>query len=133
MKAISSAANRRGPEAQPGLREPADLGLHGACACSVGLTEAARRAGLADQRPQQRHEGLVFGADLRRDRRVVENHRRPGQGPDLGAHFVGHAGQELINVFALAMKFGIPARQLKDNVYAYPTLSSDIKHMFARA
>jgi len=48
----------------------------------------------------------------------------------LGAHFVGHEGQELINVFGLAIKFGITAHQLKDNVYAYPTFSSDIKHMF---
>ena len=48
----------------------------------------------------------------------------------LGAHFVGHEGQELINVFGLAIKFGITARQLKDNIYAYPTFSSDIKHMF---
>ena len=50
----------------------------------------------------------------------------------LGAHFVGHEGQELINVFGLAIKFGITAHQLKDNVYAYPTFSSDIKHMFSR-
>jgi glutathione reductase (NADPH) len=47
----------------------------------------------------------------------------------LGAHFVGHEGQELINVFALAIKFGIKARQLRDHVYAYPTFSADIKHM----
>jgi len=47
----------------------------------------------------------------------------------LGAHFVGHAGQELVNIFGLAMRFGITAGQIKDNVYAYPTFSSDIKHM----
>ena len=47
----------------------------------------------------------------------------------LGAHFVGHAGQELVNLFGLAMRFGITAGQIKDNVYAYPTFSSDIKHM----
>lgn len=47
----------------------------------------------------------------------------------LGAHFVGHAGQELVNLFGLAMRFGITASQIKDNVYAYPTFSSDIKHM----
>src|SRR5262249_32768320 len=51
----------------------------------------------------------------------------------LGAHFVGHAGQELINVFGLALKFGISASQLRDNVYAYPTFSADIKHMLGRA
>jgi len=49
----------------------------------------------------------------------------------LGAHFVGHEGQELVNVFALAIRFGISASQLKDFVYAYPTFSADIKHMFA--
>ncbi|WKA25909.1 dihydrolipoyl dehydrogenase family protein [Bradyrhizobium roseum] len=47
----------------------------------------------------------------------------------LGAHFVGHAGQELINVFGLAMRFGITATQIRENVYAYPTFASDIKHM----
>src|SRR6266852_8205163 len=41
----------------------------------------------------------------------------------LGAHFVGHAGQELVNVFGLAMRFGITATQIKDTVYAYPTFS----------
>jgi glutathione reductase (NADPH) len=47
----------------------------------------------------------------------------------LGAHFVGHAGQELVNIFGLAIRFGITAGQIRDNVYAYPTFSSDIKHM----
>lgn len=47
----------------------------------------------------------------------------------LGAHFVGHSGQELINLFGLAMRFGLSAAQIRDNVYAYPTFSSDIKHM----
>jgi hypothetical protein len=39
------------------------------------------------------------------------------------------AGEELVNVFGLAMRFGITAHQIKDYVYAYPTFSSDIKHM----
>jgi glutathione reductase (NADPH) len=47
----------------------------------------------------------------------------------LGAHFVGHTGEELVNIFGLAMRFGITATQIKDTVYAYPTFSSDIKHM----
>src|SRR5882757_8380428 len=51
----------------------------------------------------------------------------------VGAHFVGHAGQELINLFGLAMRFGITAGQIRDNVYAYPTFSSDIKHMLGHA
>jgi len=51
----------------------------------------------------------------------------------LGAHFVGHAGQELVNLFGLAMRFGLTAGQIRDNVYSYPTFSSDIKHMLGHA
>jgi glutathione reductase (NADPH) len=51
----------------------------------------------------------------------------------LGAHFVGHGGQELINIFGLAIKFGITAGEIRDSVYAYPTFSADIKHMLGRA
>jgi glutathione reductase (NADPH) len=51
----------------------------------------------------------------------------------LGAHFVGHESQELINVFGLAIKFGITASQLRNHVYAYPTFSADIKHMLGHA
>ena len=51
----------------------------------------------------------------------------------LGAHFVGHAGQELVNLFGLTMRFGLTAGQIRDNVYAYPTFSSDIKHMLGHA
>ena len=51
----------------------------------------------------------------------------------LGAHFVGHAGEELVNIFGLAMRFGITASQIRENIYAYPTSSSDIKHMLGHA
>jgi glutathione reductase (NADPH) len=47
----------------------------------------------------------------------------------LGAHIVGHAGEELIHAFAFAMRFGITAGQIRDTVYAFPTFSADIKHM----
>jgi glutathione reductase (NADPH) len=47
----------------------------------------------------------------------------------LGAHIVGHAGEELIHIFALAMKHGITGGELADMVYSFPTFSSDIKHM----
>lgn len=51
----------------------------------------------------------------------------------LGAHVVGHGAQELINIFGLAIKFGLTAGQIRDSVYAYPTFSADIKHMLGRA
>jgi glutathione reductase (NADPH) len=47
----------------------------------------------------------------------------------VGAHIVGHAGEELIHIFAFAMKFGITANQIRDTVCAFPTFSADIKSM----
>ena len=47
----------------------------------------------------------------------------------LGAHIVGHAGEELIHIFAFAMKFGITASDIRETVYAFPTFSADIRSM----
>ena len=47
----------------------------------------------------------------------------------LGAHIIGHAGEELIHLFAFAMRFGITAGQMRDTVYAFPTFSADVKHL----
>jgi glutathione reductase (NADPH) len=47
----------------------------------------------------------------------------------LGAHMVGHASEELINIFALAKAHGITATKLRDFIYAYPSFAADIKHM----
>ena len=47
----------------------------------------------------------------------------------VGAHIVGHHGEELIHLFALAMRHGINADQLGDEMYAFPTFAADIKSM----
>ena len=47
----------------------------------------------------------------------------------IGAHILGHAGEELIHIFALAMKHDITAGGIKDLVYGFPTFSADIKSM----
>ncbi|MCA0032585.1 dihydrolipoyl dehydrogenase family protein [Mesorhizobium sp. B263B2A] len=47
----------------------------------------------------------------------------------IGAHIVGHAGEELIHIFALAMKHSITASQLSETVYGFPTFASDIRNM----
>jgi glutathione reductase (NADPH) len=47
----------------------------------------------------------------------------------LGAHLVGHAGEELIHIFALAMKHSITASDVRDLIYGFPTFSADIKSM----
>jgi len=47
----------------------------------------------------------------------------------LGAHLLGHAAEELIHIFGLAMKHGITATQIRDFIYGFPTFSADIKSM----
>jgi glutathione reductase (NADPH) len=52
-----------------------------------------------------------------------------GTGRILGAHLFGHNAAEAINIFALAMKFGLTTRDLKKVLWAYPTHISDVKYM----
>jgi glutathione reductase (NADPH) len=47
----------------------------------------------------------------------------------LGAHLVGPHADELINLFALAIRNDLTASSLKDTIFAYPTGASDIGYM----
>lgn len=47
----------------------------------------------------------------------------------LGAHLCRRNAAETINIFAMAMAFGLTADDLADMLWAYPTYVSDIKYM----
>src|SRR6267378_1887366 len=47
----------------------------------------------------------------------------------LGAHLVGPHADEVINIFALAIRKGLTADDLKSTLFAYPTGASDISYM----
>ena len=47
----------------------------------------------------------------------------------LGAHLMGIHAEETINLFAMAMRFGLTVDQLKDMRYTYPSHSDDISYM----
>lgn len=47
----------------------------------------------------------------------------------LGAHLVGPGVDEVINVFALAIRHRLTAADLKSTIFAYPTGASDIGYM----
>ena len=47
----------------------------------------------------------------------------------LGAHLVGPQAEEVINLFALAIRQNLPAEVLRSTVFAYPTASSDVAYM----
>ena len=48
----------------------------------------------------------------------------------VGAHIVGHQSEDIIHLFAMAMRHGISASKLKDDIFAFPTFSSDVKNLF---
>ena len=52
-----------------------------------------------------------------------------GSGSILGAHLFGLHAEEVINLFAIAIRFGLKADDLKKMIYAYPTSSSDVSYM----
>jgi glutathione reductase (NADPH) len=96
----------------------------------VGLSEEAARA-----------QGLRFTAhhddtsSWYSSRRVALPHTRfktlveEGTGRILGAHLLGLHAEEVINLFALAIRMGLRASDLKQMVYAYPTSASDVGYM----
>ena len=47
----------------------------------------------------------------------------------LGAHLFGPEYAELVNIFGLAIKFGIKTTDLKRMVSAYPSVGSDLGSM----
>ena len=96
----------------------------------VGLSEDAARA-----------EGLRFAtnrgdtSDWYSSRRVALRNTgfktlvEEGTGRILGAHLLGEHAEELINLFGLAIRAGIHARDLKHMVFSYPTSASDLSSM----
>jgi glutathione reductase (NADPH) len=97
---------------------------------SVGLTQAqAEKKGLKfevsvnDMRDW--FSGETYGETVAWAKVLTEE----GSGRILGAQMVGHSGEELIHLFALAMRQGITAANLKSSVFAFPTFSADVKSL----
>jgi glutathione reductase (NADPH) len=97
---------------------------------AVGLTEAkARERGhdvdvrTADMRNW--FSGRTYAEPLAWAKIVVD---KPSD-RILGAHIAGHAGEELIHIFALAIRHGITAGAIKGAVFGFPTFSADIRNV----
>jgi glutathione reductase (NADPH) len=97
---------------------------------TVGLTEAqARGTGLdVDVHVNDMSDWfstLTYAETVAWSKVIVER----GTERILGAHMVGHAGEELIHLFAFAMRFGITAARVRDTVFGFPTFAADVKSM----
>jgi len=97
---------------------------------SVGLTEAqAEEQGLDVAVAVNDMTGWFSGKTYAESVAWVKTLVEKGSGRIVGAHMVGHHGEELIHLFAMAMAHGITAEQIKDRLFAFPTFSADIKSM----
>lgn len=96
----------------------------------VGLTEDAAR-----QRGLQFRTNLVDTSSWYSSSRVGETHSGSKvlidekTGRILGAHVLGPSAEEMINLFAMAMRSGTTSAQIKEMVFAYPTHGADMPYM----
>ena len=98
---------------------------------AVGLTEEeARRKGIKvrvkseDTRDWFSNRRVCESASMYKT--VIEE----SSDEVVGAHLLGPYSEEVINLFALAIRHGIKARELAHTIYSYPTSGSDIPYMF---
>lgn len=97
---------------------------------SVGLTEEKAEAlGHKVTVKKGSGSGMMNYRRLNAKHIYYETVTDSESGKLLGAHLVSPYAGELINLFALAIKHGLPASALKDLPWAYPTYTSDIKYM----
>jgi glutathione reductase (NADPH) len=97
---------------------------------SVGLQEATAHERGLKFRVNHQETGSWYSS-----RRVGEEYSgfklliEETSGRVLGAHVLGPQAEETINLFALAIRKGLTAAELKDNLFAYPTHGSDVQYM----
>ncbi|HEY8105353.1 MAG TPA: hypothetical protein VIE46_04550, partial [Gemmatimonadales bacterium] len=96
----------------------------------VGLTEAEARQQQLDVRIQTEDTSRWYSNRRVNEscamfKTIVEN----GSDRVLGAHLLGPYAEEVINLFALAIRQGLTATDLKHQIYAYPTSGSDLPYM----
>jgi glutathione reductase (NADPH) len=97
---------------------------------AVGLTEEAARAQGLRFRPRWEDTSSWFsstrvGETASGYKTLVEE----GTGRILGAHLLGPHAEEVINIFAVAIRLGLAAEDLKQTLFAYPTSASDVPFM----
>ena len=97
---------------------------------AAGLTEAAARA--AGRRFRTRWEDTSSWFNTRRVGETTAAFKvlvEDSTDRILGAHLLGPHADETINLFAVAIRLGIPASELRQGLFAYPTFGSDVRFM----
>jgi glutathione reductase (NADPH) len=97
---------------------------------AVGLTEeAARAAGLEIEVKLNDMSEWASSRWARSDAAGAKIIVERATDRIVGAHLVGSHAEEVINVFAAAMRGGLTATDLRSTAWAYPTSGSDIVYL----
>jgi len=97
---------------------------------SVGLSEKqARDEGLKFRMRSENVSGWYTARRVAETTYAFKVLVEEGTDRILGAHLIGPHVDEVINIFALAIRKGLTAEDLKTTMFAYPTGASDIGYM----
>jgi glutathione reductase (NADPH) len=97
---------------------------------SVGMAEeTAKRDGVRFRRNHMEIGGWYSSRRVGERTAAFKVLVEEGSERILGAHLLGPAAEETINLFALAMRKAITASDLKQALFAYPTHASDVQYM----
>lgn len=97
---------------------------------TVGLTEAqARERGLKFKMKSQQASDWFTARQAAQPTYGFKVLVDEASDHILGAHLVGPNAEEVINLFALAIRHNLTATDLKSTMFAYPTGGSDVGYM----
>lgn len=97
---------------------------------AVGLSEQSARAqGLQFRMNHQNTSGWYSSRRVGEECSGFKVLIEEGSGRIFGAHLLGPHAEEVINLFALAIRSGLTATDLTETLFAYPTHASDIWYM----
>jgi glutathione reductase (NADPH) len=127
---VAASNMLKGNHRKPDYREVPSIAFTVPPIASVGLSErSAHEQGLAFDVHHEDTSGWYSA------RRVGSKHAafkvliERGTDLVLGAHILGVNAEDVINVFALAIRAKVTAADLKQTIFAYPTGASDVSYM----
>src|SRR6266852_2148758 len=96
------------------------------------LEEAARAQGLRFTTHHEDTSGWFSSRQVALRHTGFKTLVEEGTGRILGAHLLGPHAEEVINLFALVIRLGLRASDLKQMVYTYPTSAWDVSYMVGK-
>ncbi len=98
---------------------------------AVGLTEQdAKQRGLKVRIKSEDTRDWLSNRRVNETAAMYKTLADEETGRVLGAHLLGPHAEEVINVFAIAIRNGLTVADLTHMIYAYPTSAADIAYMF---